>query len=120
MHNRQKIRTSRMQQYIRELIQEEGLDLESQSSEEEQEQDGDAKKTKRGRKKIPERWTRVISIHKDDWADIRTYELGPELLLDQSLSGTTAAAGKISNWRPLYWIPTSRSSSWISKRRTTR
>ena len=55
-----------MQQYIRELIQEEGLDLESQSSDDDNNQDEDKQKTKRGRKKIPEKWTRVISIHSDD------------------------------------------------------
>ena len=105
MHNRQKIRTSRMQQYIRELIQEEGLDLESQSSEEEQEQDGDAKKTKRGRKKIPEKWTRVISIHQDDLANIRTYDLGPELLLDASMGDISHGRGRPPAYRALFWPP---------------
>ena len=63
------------------------------SSDDDQEEDkeenlGRPKDTKRGRPACPEKWTRVISIYKDDLTKVKTYELGPELLLDQSLSGT--------------------------------
>ena len=77
------MRTSGMQQMIRELIVEEGLDL---SSDDEMDQNTGAQgaqtKTKRGRKAIPDKWTRVISVHKDDLTNIKTYDLGPELLFD--------------------------------------
>ena len=105
MQNRQKIRTSRMQQYIRELIQEEGLDLESQSSDEDQNQDEDKQKTKRGRKKIPEKWTRVISIHSDDLSNVKTYDLGPELLLDASMGDISHGRGRPPDYKPLFWPP---------------
>ena len=44
-----------------------------------------AQPKKRGRPTIPDKWTRVISIHNDDITIIRTFELGPELLLDAGL-----------------------------------
>ena len=83
MSQRNKIRTSRMQQYIRELIKEEGLGL--SSDEEEEKENEEQQQGRPGRKKIPERWTRVIAVHSDDLTNLRTYELGPELLLDASI-----------------------------------
>ena len=35
----------------------------------------------RGRKKIPERWTRVISLEQDDLENVKTYELASDLIL---------------------------------------
>ena len=49
MNKRQKVRTSRMQQYIRELIQEEGFDLSSSSSDEYHEPSEQPQTSKRGR-----------------------------------------------------------------------
>ena len=72
-----------MQHCIRELIKEEGLDLSSDDQEEEVKiTEDNAETSKRGRPACPERWSRVISIYKDDLSKIKTYELGPELLLD--------------------------------------
>jgi hypothetical protein len=100
-----KMRTSSMQQYIRELLKEEGKES---SSEEDKGQPGREESkapAKRGRPKIPERWTRVISVHSDDLSTLRTYELGPELLLDQSLGASQENRGEAQDWRPLYWPP---------------
>ena len=72
-----------MQQYLRELQKEENND--SSSEEKEKEDDIDqipVTKAKRGRKTIPEKWTRVISIYHDNADVVHTYDLGPELLLD--------------------------------------
>ena len=57
------------------------------SSEDDQEEaktgeDGEHKQTKRGRPACPEKWSRVISIYKDDLTKVKTYDLGPELLFD--------------------------------------
>ena len=73
---------------IRELIQDEGLDISSLDEEEAKDQaHAGPTKTKRGRTPFPEKWTRVISIYKDDLSKVRSYDLGPELLFDQSLGG---------------------------------
>jgi len=42
------------------------------------------KKTK-GRPKIPEQWSRVISIRNDDLSKLRVFELGPDLLLADAM-----------------------------------
>ena len=55
------------------------------------EERGPANAPRRGRRAIPEKWTRVISIHGDDLTALKTYDLGPELLLDASLSGAEHA-----------------------------
>ena len=57
-----------MQHCIRELIKEEGLEM-SSSDDQEENKDGTQsvqKQTKRGRPACPEKWSRVISIYKDD------------------------------------------------------
>ena len=83
MGDRRKMRTSRMQQYIRELLKEEGIEGESDDNDEDlNNNDGQRNATKRGRPRIPEKWTRVISVFNDFLDNIRTFELGPELLLD--------------------------------------
>ena len=77
------MRTSFMQHCIRELIKEEGLEMSSDDAQEDKEnRDQNTTQTKRGRTAIPEKWTRVISIYKDDLSKVKTYDLGPELLLD--------------------------------------
>ena len=72
-----------MQQYIRELLKEEGLHQDSEDSDREQEKVKiGERQTKRGRPAIPDKWTRVISIRSDDLEKIRTFDIGSELLLD--------------------------------------
>ena len=36
---------------------------------------------KRGRRKIPEQWSRVISLSTDDLTNLKVFELAPDLLL---------------------------------------
>ena len=95
MNKRRKMRTSCMQQMIRELIVEEGLDL---SSDDDIDQNTGAQgaqtKSKRGRPSIPDKWTRVISVHTDDLSNIKTYDLGPELIFDQGLGGVSQGRGR--------------------------
>ena len=83
MNNQKKARTSNMQQYIRELLREEGIEGDSDDKDEEiKNNENQENTTKRGRPRIPEKWTRVISVHNDCLDNLRTFELGPELLLD--------------------------------------
>ena len=64
MNNRKKMRTSFMQHCIRDLIKEEGLEMSSDDDNDEPENTEENKtQTKRGRKPVPEKWTRVISIY---------------------------------------------------------
>ena len=75
-----------MQEYIRQLLKEEGLYSNSEDSNgDDQEQAVAGPSAKRGSPRIPDKWTRVISVHNDDLSNIRTYDLGPELLMDASL-----------------------------------
>ena len=37
--------------------------------------------------------------------EIRTYDLGPELLLDQGLSNAIQGRGRPQIWNPIYWPP---------------
>ena len=45
-------------------------------------------KSKRGRKRIPECWSRVISLRYDDLSNLKTYELGPDITLINALKAT--------------------------------
>ena len=36
---------------------------------------------KRGRRKIPEQWSRVISLSQDDLTNLKVFELAPDLLM---------------------------------------
>ena len=65
-NNRRKMRTSGMQRLIRELIMEEDLDISSIEGDQDEEAKKETTQTKRGRKAIPEQWTRVISVFGDD------------------------------------------------------
>ena len=40
-----------------------------------------SKQSKRGRKRVPEMWSRVINLSKDDLNNLRVFELAPDLLL---------------------------------------
>ena len=42
---------------------------------------------KRGPKKIPEKWTRVININTDDLGVRRIYDIASDLLLNQASTG---------------------------------
>ena len=95
-----------MQQAIRELLKEEGLysnseDSNNEGDKEEQKAGG----AKRGRKAIPEKWTRVISVRSDDLTNIKTYELASELLLDSSFDVSSSTRGRTAVWKPLFWPP---------------
>ena len=95
-----------MQQYIRELLREEGHEEDSDGSNYEQEDaDKQIPGAKRGRPRIPEKWSRVISVHNDAPDSIRTFDLGPELLLDQSFPAMVQPRGRPANWEPLFWPP---------------
>ena len=48
----------------------------------------DSIKSKRGRPKVPDQWSRVISISADDLENIKVYELGPDLLLSSAVRAT--------------------------------
>ena len=87
MNRQKKARTSAMQQYLRELQKEENEDPSSDEpyQEEEIKDQIPAAKSKRGRKPIPEKWTRVISVYHDSLDAVRSFDLGPELLMDASL-----------------------------------
>ena len=43
---------------------------------------------KRGRRRIPEKWSRVINLSTDDLCNLRVFELAPDLLLGNAMMGT--------------------------------
>ena len=43
----------------------------------------DGTKTKRGRKKLPNRWSRVISMSYDDLSSVQAYDLDPDMQLSE-------------------------------------
>ena len=96
-----------MQQYLRELQKEENEEPSSDEpyQEEEIKDEVPAAKSKRGRKPIPEKWTRVISVYHDPLNAVRSFDLGPELLLDASLGPIPQGRGRPVNWKPIYWPP---------------
>ena len=47
----------------------------------------------------------MISIHADDLTKVKTYDLGPELLLDAGMGSINHGPGRPPNWKPLYWPP---------------
>ena len=38
-----------------------------------------SKQSKRGRKTLPEMWSRVVNLSKDDLSNLRVFELAPDL-----------------------------------------
>ena len=105
MSKHQKVRTSRMQQAIRELLKEEGLYSDSDDSNKGEEDKEVKASGRRGRKAIPEKWTKVISVKSDDLSSNRTYELASELLLDSSFGTSESSKGQASIWKPVFWPP---------------
>jgi hypothetical protein len=54
-----------------------------------------APSTKRGRRRIPEQWTRVVSLQSGDQANIRTYSIATDLLVEAGMDAPV----------PLRWQP---------------
>ena len=54
----------------------------------------DGVKSKRGRKPIPEQWTRVISISTDNLNDLRIFPLATDLLVEQGYEKSRKRAGE--------------------------
>ena len=68
-----------------EVLEGESLDISIQS----------VKSTKsRGRKKIPEKWSRVINLRKDDINKLKVYDLAPDLLLSNAMKETKTRGKK--------------------------
>ena len=63
----------------------------------------EATKSKSERKKIPEKWSRVISLNKDDLTNLRVFELGSDLTLSNSMVATMTRGKKMKKWSPLFW-----------------
>ena len=55
----------------------------------------------RGRPRIPEYWTRVISLEHDDLEGLKIYELATDLLLGSALSGLYNKKRR-DEWEPLF------------------
>ena len=47
----------------------------------------------------------MISIHSDDLTKVKTYDLGPEFLLDAGMGSVNHGPGRPPNWKPLFWPP---------------
>ena len=60
------------------------------------------KRTK-GRPKIPEQWSRVISIRTDDLKTIRVFELGPDLLLADAMKYVPTRGKQLQEWEPIFF-----------------
>jgi hypothetical protein len=73
------------------------------SEKESMEESFDTVKSKRGRPKIPDQWSRVISISNDDLDDVKVYELGPDLLLSKAVTATLSRGRTAKEWKPLFW-----------------
>ena len=66
-------------------------------SSEEPLEDG-ATQSKRGRKRIPEQYSRVINVYKDDLTRLKSYELAPDLLLSNAMRATSTKSKKKAKW----------------------
>ena len=60
-------------------------------------------KSKRGRKRIPECWSRVINLRSDDLSNLQVFELAPDLTLINGLKATQSRGKKAKKWKPLFW-----------------
>ena len=58
-------------------------------------QEEDIIKPKRGRKAIPDRWSRVISLSSDDLSDLKVYELAPDLLMSGAMKQTVSRGKEV-------------------------
>ena len=57
----------------------------------------------RGRARIPERWTRMISIFGDDLSQVKCYELATDLLVDNAMDKAPTKKRNEAEWKPLFW-----------------
>ena len=55
----------------------------------------------RGRRRIPECWTRVISMENDDVESLKTHVLATDLLVGAGLSGFYSKK-RVKKWMPLF------------------
>ena len=59
-------------------------------------------KSKRGRKKIEDQWSRIISISTDDLEQLNVYELAPDMLLSSAVRATLSRGKRLPDWKPLF------------------
>ena len=59
--------------------------------------------SKRGRPKISEKWSRVISLSTDDLSNLRVFELAPDLQLGGAMSKAITRGKILKNWEPIFW-----------------
>jgi len=61
-----------------------------------------AKRTK-GRPKIPEQWSRVISIRNDNLSKSRVFELGPDLLMADAMKYVPTRGKQLLEMEPIFF-----------------
>lgn len=59
-------------------------------------------KSKRGRPKIENQWSRVISISADELEEVKIFELAPDMLLSSAVRATLSRGKKAPEWKPLF------------------
>jgi hypothetical protein len=87
--------------------EEEDYDQEEEEHKSEEEDDPDRSfdsvKSKRGRPKIPEHWSRVISLSNDDLNALQIYKLAPDLLLSSAVTASLSRGKIAPEWKPVFW-----------------
>lgn len=63
----------------------------------------DSVKSKRGRPKVPEQWSRVISLSTDNLENLKTFDLAPDLLLSNAVTATLTRGKTQREWKPFFW-----------------
>ena len=56
----------------------------------------------RGRPRISEKWSRVVSLT-DDLSNLRVFELAPDLQLGGAMSKAITRGKNQKKWKPLFW-----------------
>ena len=59
-------------------------------------------KSKRGRKKIEDQWSRIISISTDDLEQLNVFELAPDVLMSSKAKATLSRGKRAPEWKPLF------------------
>ena len=59
-------------------------------------------KSKRGRKKIEDQWSRIISISTDDLDQLDVFELAPDVLVSSDVKATLSRGKRAPEWKPLF------------------
>ena len=62
----------------------------------------DATLAKRGRKKVPEKWTKVITLSTVDACQIKLFDIASDLLMTPNLPKLVVGI-PTQNWRPYFW-----------------